>query len=167
MSHLLNVCKILAERDCDDEILAAALLHDTVEDTDVTIEEIYAIFGERIATIVKGCTEQDKLEKLAIDKKSSWKERKEHTIHFLITEATTDQLLVAAADKLDNLRSIAYDLQLHGNAVWNRFNASVNEQEWYYRWLTQAFESKAAENNILAVLTTELRTLCDIVFLKT
>src|SRR4026208_2146853 len=78
MAHLLNVCKILAESDCDDDLLSAALLHDIVEDTDITIEEVEHRFGKRIADIVRGCTEQDKLEKQALDKRASWKERKEH-----------------------------------------------------------------------------------------
>ena len=68
MAHLLNVCKILAERDCIDEILAAALLHDVVEDTDVTIEQVEEKFGLQIAEIVRGATELDKLEKKAIEK---------------------------------------------------------------------------------------------------
>ena len=57
MVHLLNVCKVLAERDCSDEIVAAALLHDVVEDTDVTIEEVEDKFGWQVAEIVRGATE--------------------------------------------------------------------------------------------------------------
>lgn len=83
MAHLLNVCKLLAENECSDEILVAALLHDVVEDTDVTIEEVEEKFGGHVADIVKGATELDKLEKKAIEKESSWQERKTHTIHFL------------------------------------------------------------------------------------
>jgi len=81
-------------------------LHDIVEDTAVTIEEVETTFGKQVADIVRGATELDKLEKKAIEKEGSWQSRKEHTIHFLQHEATTDQLLVSGADKLDNLRSI-------------------------------------------------------------
>lgn len=109
MAHLLNVCKLVAENNCSDEVLAGALLHDIVEDTHVTIEEVETTFGKQVADIVRGATELDKLEKRAIEKEGSWQSRKEHTFHFLQHEATTDQLLVSGADKLDNLRSIVYD----------------------------------------------------------
>ena len=165
MAHLLNVCKILAERDCEDEVLSAALLHDIVEDTEITIQEVEDRFGKRIAEIVRGCTEQDKLEKQAMDKRASWKERKQHTIHFLKTEATDEQLLVAAADKLDNLRSIAYDQKRIGEAIWKRFNASKEQQHWYYLWIADAFEKRANEKNVvLRELAAEMKALCRKVF---
>jgi (p)ppGpp synthase/HD superfamily hydrolase len=164
MAHLLNVCKILAEKNCEDEILAAALLHDVVEDTDVTIEEVEEKFGVRIANIVRGCTEQDKLEKKAFDKKASWRERKEHTMHFLQTAATQDQLLVSAADKLDNLRAIAYDYQRIGEIIWKRFNAPKEEQHWYYVWLQEAFMQRADNNSLLHELANEMKDLCSNLF---
>lgn len=71
MAHLLNVCKLVAENNCSDEVLAAALLHDIVEDTDVTIEQVEEKFGRQVAEIVRGATELDKLEKKAIEKESS------------------------------------------------------------------------------------------------
>jgi (p)ppGpp synthase/HD superfamily hydrolase len=63
LTHLFNVCKIFAERNCDDEILAAALLHDIVEDTTVTIQVVEAKFGVRVAAMVAGATEPFKLGK--------------------------------------------------------------------------------------------------------
>lgn len=71
MVHLLNGCKLVAENNCSDEVLAVALLHDIVEDTAVTIEEVESIFGKQVAEIVKGATELDKLEKKAIEKEAS------------------------------------------------------------------------------------------------
>ncbi|MCI0618509.1 HD domain-containing protein, partial [bacterium] len=69
-------------------MLAAELLHDVVEDTEVTLEEVEAGFGHRVADLVRGATELDKLEKKAIEKESSCQQRKMHTIHFLQNEAT-------------------------------------------------------------------------------
>ena len=132
MAHLLNVCKLVAENDCSDEVLAAALLHDIIEDTEVTIDEVEEKFGIELAEIVRGATELDKLEKKAIEKESSWKDRKEQTIHFLEHEASIDQLLVSGADKLDNLRSIVYDHEKIAEEIWKRFNASKEQQAWYY-----------------------------------
>lgn len=71
MWHLLNVCRILAEKDCEDELLAAALLHDIVEDTEVTIEEVEEKFGSRVAEIVRGATEAEMLQKKRVTKKAA------------------------------------------------------------------------------------------------
>ena len=99
LTHLSNVCKILAERNCDDEILATALLHDIVEDTDVTIEQVEELFGSRVALMVEGATEPFKLQKEKSSETGIWKQRKEHTIHFIENGATLDQCLVMIADK--------------------------------------------------------------------
>ena len=164
MAHLLNVCKILAERDCIDEILAAALLHDVVEDTDVTIEQVEEKFGLQIAEIVRGATELDKLEKKAIEKEDSWQSRKEHTIHFLQLDATINQLLVTGADKLDNLRSIAYDHEKYGESIWLRFNASKDQQEWYYNSIAKIMMEKGRLNNHLSDFANEMNELLKKVF---
>jgi (p)ppGpp synthase/HD superfamily hydrolase len=164
MAHLLNVCKLLAERDCADEILAAALLHDVVEDTDVTIEEVEKNFGKHVAEIVKGATELDKLEKKVVEKESSWQKRKEHTLQFLLNEATTDQLLVSSADKLDNLRSIASDHARIGEALWKRFNASKDQQDWYYSSIAAIVKQKGQDHKILADFGEEMTELCKKVF---
>ena len=164
MSHLLNVCKLVAENDCSDEVLAAALLHDVVEDTDVTIDEVEAKFGLQVSDIVRGATELDKLEKKAIEKESSWQDRKENTIHFLQHEASTDQLLVSGADKLDNLRSIAYDQSRIGEAIWKRFNASKGQQQWYYSSIAKILMEKGNENKILSDFGKEMNELCSKVF---
>jgi (p)ppGpp synthase/HD superfamily hydrolase len=164
LAHLLNVCKILAENNCSDEVLAAALLHDVVEDTDVTIDEIEEKFGKQVAEIVRGATELDKLEKRAIEKESSWLERKEHTIHFLQHEANTDQLLVSGADKLDNLRSIVYDHKKIGENLWDRFNASKEQQAWYYTSIATILVDKGNENSLLPEFGKEMVDLCQNVF---
>ena len=164
MAHLLNVCKIVAENNCSEEVLAAALLHDVVEDTDVTIEEIEDKFGKQVAEIVRGATELDKLEKKAIEKESSWLERKKHTIHFLQHEANTDQLLVSGADKLDNLRSIAYDYKRIGEKLWSRFNASKEQQHWYYDSIGTILISKGTQSSLLPEMGREIIDFCEDIF---
>lgn len=164
MAHLLNVCKLVAENNCSDEVLAAALLHDIVEDTDVTIDEVEIKFGKQVAELVRGATELEKLEKKSIEKGSSWQQRKEHTIHFLQHEASIDQLLVSAADKLDNLRSIVYDHERIGENIWLRFNATKIQQAWYYNSIAQILVEKGKQNNILGLFGKEMNTLCRKVF---
>ena len=106
----------------------------------------------------------DKLEKKAIEKESSWLERKEHTIYFLQHEASTDQLLVSAADKLDNLRSIVYDYNKFGEKLWSRFNASKEQQAWYYTSISAILMDKGDESSILPMMGKEMVDLCGVVF---
>lgn len=145
MSHLINVMKILCENNCKEEVIVAGILHDVVEDTSVTIDEIETGFGREVAFLVRGATEIQKLSKIRKESdEQSWKERKQHTIHFLTGEATCDQLLVSSADKLDNLRAIRDDFDRIGETLWTtRFNAGKEEQKWYYTAITAAFRNRA------------------------
>jgi len=127
--HPYAVGMILMKHGCTDEVVAAGLLHDTVEDTDLTLEDIEREFGSIVAEIVKGCSEPDK--------KLSWEERKEHTLLELKT-ASVDIRLVACADKIHNVRSIHDDIVAHGEAVWKRFNRGKEKQEWYYKGLVES-----------------------------
>ncbi len=144
MVHLLNVMKILYDQHCDVEMLTAAILHDVVEDTSITIEEVEARFGSRVAFLVKGATEPERLNKNS-PWQASWKERKQHTLDFLLYEATADQMILAVADKLDNAQAIQQDFEKLGDRLWKRFNAGKEQQKWYYQSLVRVFDKKAKE----------------------
>ena len=77
IAHLISVAKILIEYDCAEEIIVAGLLHDTVEDTSVTLEDIRNSFGETVASLVDAASEPDKSD--------TWENRKKHTIEYLKT----------------------------------------------------------------------------------
>jgi (p)ppGpp synthase/HD superfamily hydrolase len=117
---------MLARAGFDPEVIAAGILHDTVEDTYVTLGEIEEEFGPHIASIVEGCSEPDK--------SATWEERKEHTIYYLRT-APYEVRAVACADKLHNLSTVAEGYPRLGDAIWSRFKRGRQEQEWYYRSL--------------------------------
>jgi len=144
ISHLMNVMKILCEIGCDKETIAAGILHDVVEDTSVTIEQVERIFGNRVASIVSGASEPDHLRKNK-DDKTSWWLRKQHTIEFITHEANLEQLIVSCVDKLDNITAIKQDFDQKGEKLWERFNASKSDQQWYYTALSIAFEQRAKE----------------------
>jgi (p)ppGpp synthase/HD superfamily hydrolase len=135
IAHPAAVGMMLMKAGYEDELVAAGILHDTVEDTEVTMDEIKALFGERIAGIVEGCSEPDK--------SLSWEERKEHTIEFLKT-APEEVRVVSCADKLHNIRSISENYSKIGDAVWNRFNRGKEQQEWYYRSLVTSLGSQSS-----------------------
>lgn len=133
--HPMEAVEIVATITPDQELLAAAALHDTVEDTNVTIEQIRAEFGDRIASLVgaetdiviEGQSEQD-----------SWYDRKRAAINRL-SKASEDAKIVAMGDKLSNMRAIARDYAVQGDALWNLFHVNdPKDHEWHYRGLADA-----------------------------
>lgn len=134
--HPLSVARILIEHGCEETLAVAGVLHDTVEDTPVTLATIRSEFGERVAALVEAASEPDKA--------LPWEERKRRTIeHVRDPRTSLDALLVECADKLDNIRAIRADLERDGEAVWTRFNRPREQQAWYYRGLAEAFLSRA------------------------
>ena len=133
--HPMEAVEIVATITPDQELLAAAALHDTVEDTDVTIEQIRAEFGDRIASLVGAETD------VVIDGKSeqdSWHDRKRAAINRL-SKASRDAKIVAMGDKLSNMRAIARDYAVQGDALWSLFHATdPKDHEWHYRGLADA-----------------------------
>jgi len=141
--HPLGVGKILIEYNCPEEVVIAGILHDTIEDTSVTIKDIGLHFGKNVERIVEGASEPNRAD--------TWKNRKKHTIEYLKT-APNDVLLVACADKLDNIRAIKEDYEQIGNKLWTRFNRPKKDQKWYYQSLARSFivSSKDIPNRTLS-----------------
>ncbi|WP_336789869.1 HD domain-containing protein [Paenibacillus sp. MMO-177] len=137
ISHPYGAAMILSSYNCSENAIIAALLHDVLEDTETTEQQLIDQFGEDIAAIVKACSEPDKT--------LSWEERKTHTIES-IPGAPLEVRLVACADKLHNLRSMKRDSQSIGPDFWTRFKRGEKEQSWYYKSLASAF-SKAENDN--------------------
>lgn len=140
--HPLEVAVILIENGADNDMVTAGLLHDTIEDTDLTLEFIEKKFGKRVAGFVRAASEPDKInlkQKQTIEQKiSSWKSRKQKTIEYLKT-AAIDEKLVILADKLSNLRSMVENFKTSGNSLWGRFNSSCKDQMWYFKSLAESF----------------------------
>ena len=141
--HPLEAVSIVATMTADQELLAAAALHDTVEDTEVTLEQLRAEFGERIASLVADESE-DRPE--GLNEEESWHQRKQAAIDRL-AKASHDAKMVAMGDKLSNMRDIARDYAKMGDTLWNRFNAKGRkDHEWHYRGLADALsELKGTE----------------------
>ena len=133
--HPLEAVEIVATMTKDQELLAAAALHDTVEDTDVTVEQIRAEFGDRVAELV--AAESDQFE-AGVSEEDSWHARKQAAIDRL-AKASRDAKIVALGDKLSNMRAIARDYQVQGDALWNLFHAKdPKDHEWHYRGLADS-----------------------------
>ncbi len=146
ITHPFTVGMLLMNYGYAEEIVAAGILHDTLEDTELTLEDLRRDFGDVIAELVKGASEADK--------SLSWEERKQATIENLAF-AKKDLCLVVCADKLHNLRSIRKEMELNGEKVWERFKRGREKQAWYYREIIRSLEHNLANEDILVCLKKE------------
>lgn len=118
---------------CDiTDVVCAGYLHDTLEDTDTTRDEIAEIFGENVLNLVLSNTE---------DKSKSWEERKQHTLD-KIQSLSYEESCLLLADKYSNLLSLAWDYDTYGDAIWSRFNRGKVSQRWYYTSIYKAFRER-------------------------
>ena len=135
IGHPMEAVEIVATMTPDQELLAAAALHDTVDDTDVTIEQIREEFGDRIASLV--ASESDTMPE-GVSEEDSWHARKQAAIDRL-ARASHDAKIVALGDKLSNMRAITRDYAQQGDRLWNIFHAKDHkDHEWHYRGLADA-----------------------------
>jgi len=133
--HPMEAVEIVATITPDQELLAAAALHDTVEDTDVTVEQIRAEFGDRVASLV--AAESDVMPE-GQSEEDSWRARKQAAIDRLAA-APHDAKIVALGDKLSNMRAIARDYAMKGDELWKIFHAPhPSDHEWHYRGLADS-----------------------------
>jgi (p)ppGpp synthase/HD superfamily hydrolase len=153
--HPMNAARLLIDANCEEHVVTAALLHDVLEDTSATAEELVSIFGPRVCELVVAVTEPDKV--------TSWEDRKNHTLAIL-RESDAEVLLVALADKLDNIRSIREDMALHGESTWKRFRRGRDHQRWYYESLCEIFLQRVREEPgkaLVESLVDEVRAVFD------
>ena len=133
--HPMEAVAIVATITADQEMLAAAALHDVVEDTPTTVDDIRAQFGDRVARLV--AAESDP-EVVGMSREESWRFRKEVSIRRLASD-TRDAKIVALGDKLSNMRAIARDYAVQGDELWQLFNEKdPAAHAWHYRGLVSA-----------------------------
>ena len=134
--HAAEAAAIAATLTEDERVLAAAVLHDTVEDAGVTIEDIRSRFGERVAELVAAETE-DKLRGLPAE--ATWRRRKEENMRRLLESEDRDVAVVFLSDKLSNMRAFYRQQLQYGEELWQLFNQHDPEQHhWYYRTIADA-----------------------------
>lgn len=133
ITHPLEVGEIVATMTDDEEVICAAILHDTIEDCRQVTEEILRLeFSERVAELVRQESE---------DKSKSWMERKSHTIAHLRT-APVEIQMIGMADKLSNMRDIDRDYPECGEELWNRFRMKDKGViGWYYRSICESLKT--------------------------
>ena len=124
ITHPMEAAVIVSAFTDDEEMIAAALLHDVMEDAGVTREELEQAFGPRVAWLVMDESE---------DKRKTWQERKGYTVRHLMT-ASREIKILALGDKLSNMRSTARDYLVMGDHIWQRFNEKDKRKHAWYYW---------------------------------
>lgn len=137
ISHLMGVAALVLEYGGDEAQAIGALLHDAVEDQGgmEMAQRIAQAFGPRVRDIVLACSDSDG------DQKAPWDRRKQDYLAG-IPEKSDDAILVTACDKLHNASAILWDLEIHGDAVFDRFTARKEGTLWYYAALAEALGTR-------------------------
>ncbi|QFT87412.1 Bifunctional (p)ppGpp synthase/hydrolase relA [Bacillus sp. THAF10] len=147
VTHPFAVGMLLQGAGCSEEVVAAGILHDTLEDTEATYEGLTEEFGSTVADLVAAASENDK--------SLSWEKRKQHTIDLLI-DTSKEEMQVIVADKLHNLRSIRTDIQQKGDKIWERFNRGKEDQHWYYASIVKALADRKENFTLISELEAEV-----------
>jgi len=132
--HPMEVAQILSYVHAPQETIAAGILHDTLEDTTVTYQELVNHFGDSIASLVLECTNTTS---------GPWQVRKQYTVMKLGTTQNQNVAFILCADKISNLRSIVYDIKAVKQEIWKRFSAPPKDVLWYYEQLGKAIASRS------------------------
>ncbi len=144
VSHLFTVALIAYEyAQGDENVIIGALLHDTLEDTEYTAEELQEDFGEKVREIVEALTEPKDTE----TKQYSWKERKARYAKQL-RKAPQEALIIAAADKIHNMRSIVEEYYNEHNRFLKEFCGSLDDRLSQYQDIANAL-NRNLKNDIL------------------
>ena len=157
--HPMEAAVIVSTMTDDQNLIAAAVLHDVVEDAGITIEEIEEKFGRRVRELVESETEDKRAD---LPPESTWRIRKEESLAVLKNTDDIAVLMVWLGDKLANMRAIYRDFKAEGVSMWQRFNQKdVTEQAWYYRSIVKLTERLSDTSAWL-----EYKTLTELVFGK-
>ena len=145
ITHLYAVAMIVADYTDNEDVIVAALLHDTLEDTDYTPDELQDDFGGTVKEIVLGITEQNKRDG---EERKPWKERKKEYIKQL-KQAPHDALIVSAADKIHNMRSVVEEYFDDHSRFLADFGGTLEDRLTMYQEISNILNTKL-QNGILS-----------------
>jgi (p)ppGpp synthase/HD superfamily hydrolase len=137
ITHLVGVLMILRDYTSDEDTLVSALLHDTLEDTDYTVEELENDFGKTVRKYVEAVTEPS----YDGEVKLSWVETKKRYAEQL-KKAPVEAVLIAAADKCHNFRSMVEEYYQHHNRFAKDFGPDQARRLEAYQAIANAINSR-------------------------
>ena len=136
--HPMEAAVIVGTMTDDQNVIAAAALHDVVEDAGIAMAEIEERFGQRVRELV-ACETEDKREHLSAE--ATWRIRKEESLNVLRDTDDIAVMMVWLGDKLANMRSFYSDWKQNGDSIWQHFNQKDPAQHaWYYRTIAELTE---------------------------
>lgn len=151
--HPAEAAAIASTLTDDRETVAAVMLHDTLEDTDTTLEELRREFGDRVADLVAAETEEACA---GMSRSESWLYRKRSSIKELSECTDREVKIMWLSDKLSNMRAFYRHYLVEGDAIWQKLNHSdIGDQEWYYRSIAEnlsEFAGTHAYNEFICLL---------------
>lgn len=157
--HPFGVMTIASSATGDEDILIACLFHDILEDVDSSIyseDDMRQEFGDRIAEIVLGVTKNSALK--------SWRATSEAYLEHLEKVASEESVIVSAADKIHNLKSVLYDHGVVGDELWQRFSTrSATDQLWWYESILAVVTSRKAPKPLIEEFSADMKKLKEIV----
>lgn len=145
LTHLVSVALRVSPYDADDVLVVGALLHDTLEDTDTSVDELAQTFSPNVAALVQELSE---------DKTLPWHERKSIYLEGL-SHASIEALFIALADKIDNLEDRLSGAQRQGARFLEAWSHSPSEHHWFFGETLNIAEARLPDHP----LTTELAAL--------
>lgn len=143
VSHLFAVAMIVADYTQDEDVIIATLLHDTLEDTDYTAEELQDDFGGKVRELVESVTEPQDTEFQSL----SWRSQKEHYAK-LLRKAPQEALIVAAADKIHNMRAIVEEYYDDHVRFMADFEGSLEDRVFMYQDISNIM-NRSLKNDII------------------
>ncbi len=148
--HPVSVARMLKEAGCGKEIVAAALLHDTLEDTGCEVEEITREAGKRVAKIVCEITDKDKT--------APWKARKKNYLAGL-KKASRPALCVSCADKADNVASLLVGYKSSGPEFFKAFSGKIRPKYLNYKNIYDVIKKRYPSCPVLPVFHAKLEEM--------
>jgi (p)ppGpp synthase/HD superfamily hydrolase len=150
LEHPLTVAELLADQGCSETVLAAGLLHDVVEESEIEVEEIRLRFGGGVADLVAALTDAEEIE--------SYERRKD--VHRADVEAAgTEALTIYAADKLANIRALRRVYADEGEAVGAELKAPLDVKMAVWEADLELLTRKVPQLPFLAGIEAELRLM--------
>lgn len=141
VTHLFSVALLAAEDGASDDVVTAALLHDTIEDTGTAREELVTEFNEHVARLVEEVSEHKEKD----GRKLEWKERKEDYL-MRMKDISEEALIVAIADKVDNVESRIEEYEKEGAAFLDNWSQPNGEYLWFYGEALRVAQARLPEH---------------------
>ena len=146
ITHPYSVAFILTNYTDDENIITAALLHDVLEDVAGYYEkDLKKEFGEKVCEIVKEVSEKKTANQSKEKRKATWLIRKKKYLSDL-ENASFEAMMVCAADKIDNIRSMIKAYQRQGDKLWEKFDAPKDKKLWFYEEVLKILKAKLNNN---------------------